>query len=189
MMFQSCYFSKTIEGPCTMRIEFKDSPILKRPDNPKYIDYATNEQYQEAFLQGLEEELSSMGVVITKEAQSEFVLLITSLTLQETVSISTVDDASSTYHGQSYALHSCDADAEFTLYRNTKKVSSGWAGVSKDEKLSNNRNFGDYLFGTNKDNSEYRYKGLDSEICMDLSKRCGRRTAARITKKVSKAIK
>jgi hypothetical protein len=68
-------------------------------------------------------------------------------------------------------------------------VSSGWAGVSKEEKLSNNRNFGDYLFGTNKDNTEYRYKGLDSEICMDLAKRCGKRTASRITKKVSRAMK
>jgi len=189
LVLQSCYLSKKVEGPCTMRIEFRDTPLIIRPDYPKYIDYATNSQYKEAFSQGLTEELTSMNVVLTEDSHSEFVLLISSLTIKETVSMSTVEDASSNYNGQSYSLHRCDADAEFSLHRHGKKISSGWASVSKEEKLNNNRNFGDYLFGSNKDNSEYRYKGLDSGICMDLSKRCGRRTAARITKKISKAIK
>ncbi len=189
VFLQSCYLSRNVEGTCTMRIEFRETPLIGRPSSSKYIDYASAEEYKKLFMEGLEEELVQMGVTLTEDAQSEFVLLITEFSLKETISSSTVDDSSSPYNGQTYQLHSCDADAEYTLYRNGKKVSSGWAGVSKEEKLTNNRNVGDYILGSNKDNTEYRHKGLDESVFSDLAKKCGRRTAARITKKVTKAMK
>lgn len=191
IFIQSCYISRSIEGPCKVRIEMPSPIQLDYIPEAKYIQYSGSEAYTSAFKKALEEELVSMGCIIvyTAEEQADFVLLIKSFTLSETRDITTVQDEKSPYNGQTYALHSCDADAEFVLYKKGQKIKSGWAGVDKDEKLTNNRNVGDYVFGTNKDLTDYRYKGLDETIFIDLSTRCGRRTAARVTKKITKYLK
>jgi len=191
LTLHSCYISKKIEGDCFVRLEFSKNIELSRASFTKYMDYSTAEAYTNAYTKGLKEELKSMGVIVVENPidKVHFTLVITHLSLTESMDAKTVDDASSPYHGQTYALHKCEADAKFELYSNNKKVSSGYAGVSKEEKLSNKRNMGDYIFGGNRDNSEYRHKGLSESIFMDLSQRCGRRTAARITKKITKLHK
>ena len=191
LVIHSCYISRKIEGDCFVRLQFSKNIELNRASYTKYLDYTNAEAYMDAYIKGLKNELQSMGVKIIENTidKAHFTLVITHFSLTESMDVKTVDDASSPYHGQTYALHKCDADAKFELYTNNKKVSSGYAGVSKEEKLSNKRNMGDYIFGGNRENTEYRHKGLSENIFLDLSQRCGRRTAARITKKITKLYK
>ena len=191
VILSSCYISRTIEGPATLRIEQSAPVQVKKPEFPKYILHSTEQEYMRAFEKELQKELESMGVTVVTDMNTpvDFILTIDKFILGEIMEYTKVDDEKSTYHGQSYVLHSCYASTDFTLYNRGEKISTGWASVDKDEKLSNKRNVGDYIFGSNKDNTEYRHKGLQDDVCVDLAERCGRRTAARITKKISKFAK
>jgi hypothetical protein len=188
LLLQSCYISKSVKSPCTLRIEDDFSVSITKPDNPKYIRENEREQYKEKFLEGLKSELSTYGVTVVSSSleKADYVLKITSFRLSESTNTTTVDDAASQYNGQSYTLHSCDADVDFALYQDGKKKGNWWAGLKKEEKLTNKRNVGDYVLGTNKENSEYRHKGLADDVFMDISQKAGRRTAARLTKKIGK---
>lgn len=188
LTLQGCYISKTVKTPCTLRIDKSFSVNMSKPDDPKYLKESQETLYKEKFIDGLKEELTTYNVTVIENdvEKADFELKITSFSLKETMNTSTVDDAASPYNGQSYALHSCNADVNFILYKDGKEMGDWYAGVIKEEKLTNNRNVGDYIFGANKDGSEYRHKQLDENIFEDLSGRAGRRTAARITKKISK---
>jgi hypothetical protein len=184
----SCYISRKVETPLSLKIDRNFEVNIDKPSDPKYIKESDADKYKQLFIDGIINELSNYNVtVISSEAEKyDLLLKIKELRVRETVNTSTVDDAASPYHGQSYSLHSCDAAVDFVLYRNGAETDKGWASVDKEEKLTNNRNVGDYILGSNKDGSEYRHKQLSDDIFEDLSQRAGRRTAARITKKLTK---
>lgn len=182
----SCYISRQVETPVSMRIDESFMVVTSQPDDPKYMKEQDTAKFKQMFIEGIKNELTSYNVTVVNDNSCEFVLKIKSFRLRESVNTSTVDDAASPYNGQSYALHSCDADVDFVLLKNGSEAEKGFAGVNKEEKLTNNRNVGDYILGTNKSGSEYRHKQLSGDVFEDLSQRAGRRTAARITKKLTK---
>lgn len=187
-LLSGCYISRNVETPLTLKIDTGFEVNIDKPTDPKYLKDNETDKYKQLFIEGIKNELVNYNVtVVDKEAEKyDLLLKIKEFRVRESVNTSTVDDATSPYHGQSYALHSCDASVDFVLYRNGSETDKGWASVDKEEKLTNNRNVGDYILGANKDGSEYRHKQLSDDIFEDLSQRAGRRTAARITKKLTK---
>ena len=188
IILTSCYISRKVETPSSLKIDKNFSVVFDKPLEPKYLLSEDESKFKSLFIEGLKNELINYNVTVIENDvdKSDFVLKITSFRLRETVSTSTVDDPASEYNSQQYSLHSCDAGVDFVLLKEGVETEKGWAGVNKDEKLTNNRNVGDYVLGTNKDGSEYRHKQLSEDIFDDLSQRAGRRTAARITKKLTK---
>ena len=183
-----CYISRNVETPVTLRIDTDFDVSFEKPSDPKYLKNLEADHYKQLFIEGMKNELVSYNVTVVQNEAEKYDLLlrIKEFRLRESVNTATVDDAASPYHGQSYALHSCGASVDFVLYRNGSESDKGWASVDKEEKLTNNRNVGDYILGANKDGSEYRHKQLSDDIFEDLAQRAGRRTAARITKKLTK---
>lgn len=191
LLLTGCYISKPVTTPCSLYINPTFQIDYSKPIDHKYLNETLTQTYHNAFLKGLKNELSLYGVTVTESEhdKTDFYVSIQKLSLRESANTETVNDEKSEFNGQKYTLHACDAGADFSLFKNGKKSGSWWASVDKAEKLTNNRNVGDYVFGTNKDNSQYRHKGIAEDIFIDLCERCGRRTAAVLTKKISKQLK
>ncbi|PIP55314.1 MAG: hypothetical protein COX07_00570 [Bacteroidetes bacterium CG23_combo_of_CG06-09_8_20_14_all_32_9] len=185
-----CYIGKPLKVKSTMYVFFASETGVLTCINGKYAKETKWNEYKNAFIDGLKKESSYYNLVITEDEKqsADFTLVISSFNVSESLSSETVNDVASPYNGKTFQLSSCNADATFKLYKgNQEKLLGQWsANAYKDEKISNNRNFGDFVFGTNKDNSEYRYKELDDNICTTLSEKCGNHVIAKLTRKISK---
>jgi len=159
----------------------------------KYLDKLKWNDYKTAFINGIKNEGNYYNIdfVENTSPKIDFTLVFKSFDLNESSHSESVNDEKSQYNGKSFELSDCNTSTSFTLYKgNKEKVLGEWStSADKSEKLTNNRNFGDYVFGANKDNSEYRYKGLDDNIFIDLSEKCGRHVIAKLTRKISKNMK
>lgn len=192
IMLISCYFGKHLDETKYIAVVDEFSPNTGNSTSFVYINNYTADDYKSYYLTKLTEELSyyNATVVDVSSQRVDYTLVIKQLNLKESTKSEVVDDPSSEYHGQSYELIVCDADVSFSLYKgkvsDDKLIDQYTAAASKEEKVTNNRNLGDYMFGTNKNNSEYRHKLLSDDIFKDLTEKCANRTTAKITKKISK---
>lgn len=188
-----CYLSRKLTTTKRVYINEDFSVTIQDVYNAKYINYTDADTYKSKFLESLKNCLSTNNLILMNEAETDpdFIIEINEFTLQETTTDETVDDPESEFHGEHYHLHSCDGNATITIYsgkgnRMIKQISV-WAG--KEEKVSNNRNVGDLIFGTNKDNTTYRHKLLMEDVFITLSDKCGYRSCCKITKKLSRYMK
>jgi len=190
LFLNSCYIGKPLKEPATMLVKFATETKVNACINCKYISETKWNDYKQAFINGIKSESSFYNLTIVEDEKqsADFVLTISSFTVSESSSSETVNDVNSKFNGQTFQLSNCSADATFKLYNgNHSKLLGEWSSNAfKDEKISNNRNFGDFVFGTNKDNSEYRYKGLDDNIFTVLSEKCGKHVIAKLTRKINK---
>ncbi|MBI5540944.1 MAG: hypothetical protein HY951_12845 [Bacteroidia bacterium] len=185
-----CYIGKPLKTKSIMYINFTSDTKVNTFFDGKYAKETNWKEYKNAFIQGLKSESGYYNLEITEnEKQSaDFILDISSFYVRESTNSETVNDAASPYNGKTFQLSSCEAGSTFKLYTGKREKMLGeWSSSAlKDEKISNNRNFGDYVFGANKDNSEYRYKELDDNICTTLSEKCGKHVIAKLTRKIAK---
>ncbi len=191
LITQSCYISKPLKEPKSIKIVINFTPQKQDYDNTKYINNYSLQDYKEKYLTALKNELDIYNLNETDNNNPDFTLIIDKFNVSETISTETINDESSEYNGQSFDVSSCSVTAEFSLYYGNvdKEITSTFASASKDEKVTNNRNLGDYITGSNKDNSIYHFKGLSDDIFITLSEKTGRRTVIKLTKKIHKAIK
>lgn len=189
-----CYIGKPLKNKATLYVDLSfETNVNNSLFDNKYTDKTKWKDYKDAFIQGLVNEGEYYNLLVTdKNLQNpDFTLVIKSFSVSESTSSETVNDEKSQYNGQTFQLSECSTSSTFILYKgNKEKLLGEWsASADKAEKITNNRNFGDYVFGSNKDNSQYRYKGLDDNICVDLSEKCGKHTIVKLTRKISKNYK
>jgi len=190
-----CYWGKTLEENQKIRILTDFTPIIDNSISSVYINNNTTSEYKQACIEELKSSFSSYHVTVVENENMpvNFTLMVEKLRLKESTKSETVNDESSPYNGQSYELIVCNVDLEFKIYQGemnqNKLIGKYNINAEKEEKVTNNRNLGDYMFGSNKDNSEYRHKLLSDDIFLTLSKKTGSRTCARATTKISKRIK
>jgi hypothetical protein len=193
IILHGCYMGKPLKNKATMYIDLSFETNVNNTFSNKYLDKLKWNDYKTAFVNGLKSEggYYNLEVFENTSKKADFTLVIKSFDLSESSHSETVSDEKSPYNGKSFQLSDCEASSSFTLYAGNKEKQLGeWStSANKSEKLTNNRNVGDYVFGTNKDNSEYRYKSLDDNICVDLSEKCGKHVIAKLTKKISKNMK
>ncbi len=194
ILCNSCYMSKNLETTKTIRLELDNMEVfITGTEDPYYMNNHTKEEYTQAFISGLKENLAAnnMKVAAADDQNPNYTLNVSQLMIKETIDEETVDDESSEYHGTVYQRAMCWVEARMILYKGIRisKIEDWTISADKEEKVTNNRNFGDYVFGTNKDNKDYRLKSLSENIFMTLSTKCGRRTCAKITSKVAQRIK
>lgn len=187
-----CYFGRQLDHPVTMYIdeafELTDATTI---ENIKYVNYTDLETYKSNYLQGLRTDLSNANVTFVKSAQeADYVLSVQSITLIEGEKEYTVSDADSEFNGQTYILNTCEVNAEVTLSTGAGKKVDNWTiYANKDEKVKNNRNLSDLISGDNKDNNTYRQKLLSESVFVSLSSKCGSRTGAKVSTKISRKQK
>lgn len=194
IVLPSCYMGKPLKNKTNVYIDLSfETTVYNSLIENKYSDKTKWKDYKDSFIKGLtsEGEYYNLQVADNTNQKIDFYLEIKSFSVSESNSSETVSDEKSPYNGKTFQLSNCSASSTFVLYQgNKEKLLDEWStSADKSEKISNNRNFGDYVFGTNKDNSEYRYKGLDDNICVELSEKCGKHVIAKLTRKISKYSK
>ena len=195
VFISGCYWGKNLEKNQKIKIIDNFTPDIDNSISSVYINNYNADDYQACCIDELRSNLENNNVTLinNNNSQIDFTIVIDKLLLQEKTKTETVNDESSPYNGQSYELIVCDVDIKFKLYKGDVKdnclIDTYSINVNKEEKVTNNRNLGNYMFGTNKDNSEYRQKLLSDDIFKTLSEKAGRRTSAKVTKKISKRIK
>jgi hypothetical protein len=193
LSLSGCYISRSLDTPAKIRVKANGEPVISDCYNAKYIGKNNAFDYKQKFLDGLK---TSLGVnnLIVVESEAEIVdytLVVFSMEVKESLSSETVSDEKSPYNGQSFEVSNCTVSAILELYKGDMgdPIDDFSVSADKEEKLTNHRNLGDYIFGQNKDNSTYRYKELPDDIFLNLSNKCGERTCARVTAKITKLNK
>lgn len=195
IFLNACYWGKTLDENKKIKIIVDFSPLIDNSISNVYINNSDATDYKKAFVDELNSSFSQYNITIIDDniTQADFTIVIENLYLKESEKSETVNDASSPYNGQSYNLIVCNVDVDFKLYQgeysHNKLIDTYSINAEKEEKVTNNRNLTDYMFGNNKDNSEYRHKLLSDDIFITLCKKAGNRTCARASTKISKRIK
>lgn len=193
--FVSCHQNKMLDKPTIVFIDESNLRLeINRDVNNKYIDNASQDEYKANFLSALKDELQACNLVITDDPnKAEFTIATELILLKEYSVVNTVDDVASEYNGMTYVLSNCDVSSEAKLFKGSpaSNVSIDVLNqfANKEEKLTNNRNVGDYIFATNKDNSSYRQKELNEKVFLILVEKCGKRTTASASQRLYKYIK
>jgi hypothetical protein len=190
---QSCYLGKKIEQNLVIYID-KSSLITKSISNvqqPIYLNNYTIEQYTETFYNKLLNEVTyQTNITITDDvSKANYTLKLNYFEVVESESRQVVNDAASPYNGQTYYLSEIDTKCNFDILKGTEKIENYTAYADKDEKLKNNQTILQLAVGANKDNTQYREKSLQSDVCNDLAEKCGRRTWNLFTQKLAKKLK
>jgi hypothetical protein len=179
LLLSGCYVSKKLDSTATIRIRNNFEVTLESCSEPKYINYASGESYRSSFLEALESEMKENNLVSRDSGKTEYELEITQLRVEEDISTQTMNE-------ENFELHGCGVYFKGVLYKNGELVAELNSDAGRSEDTSNNRTFWEWLFGLNKDNSEYHVKRMSSGICQKLSEKCGRHTCAVITKRIVK---
>ena len=179
VVLSSCYISKKLDSPATIRIRNNFEVTLAECSEPKYINYSTKETYRREFLEALENELKEHNLISQDSGKVNYDLEITQLKVQESISSETVNE-------ENFELHGCTVYFSGVLYENGQRIGELSADAARSEDTSNNRTFWEWVFGLNKDNSTYHVKGMSAGICERLSEKCGKHACAVITKRIVK---
>jgi len=195
-LFSTCtVFKKEIKKPVTVALMGTFSASIKQ--NAPYIKYAnvhSTEEITIAFLKNFESEANTTKNVTFKfnDESADFTLTITSLEITESSKIETINDSKSPYNGQQIELNTVDCSVQIAII-NTKNKTKHLMDCSniksRSEKVKNNRDLGDLITGSNKDNTKYRTKLLSDNICVNLAEDVGRRVWVPITRRISKNLK
>jgi hypothetical protein len=156
----------------------------------KYLDHATVQQYARAFLKSFKGEAAiTKNITLTySEANADFILKVKSLTLKESSRLERITDPKSMYNGREIELNSveCSAVLEIEDVKNkTKKLNNCTNSKTRSEQFTNNRNLDDLVNGANRNNTNYRTKLLDDNICLNLSGDVGRRIWTPVTRRIA----
>ena len=187
VLLSSCYVSRKLDTTASIKIHSDFEVVLdEKCSEPKYISNSTKSTYKNYFLDALKSEMKKNNLIPADSGNADYALTVTEFSVVENMNTETVSDASSGENGEKYEVHGCGVYFSGTLSKDGSNSGDLKADASKDEELTNRRTFFDWLFGVNKDHTSYHIKSLSSDVCSDLSSKCGKRACAVITKKIVK---
>jgi hypothetical protein len=195
LFLHSCYIPRGFSKPVTVKVATGfNCQLSSFVTQPQYLNYRTEDEYKESFINGLKNECGySKNVTLVTEdtAYADYLLIVNAFTISESDSRETVNDPKSPNNGSTFLLASCDGRASYELYeaKTGKKIKDGSASLIKSEKLKNNQNLVQMAAGTNKDNTQYRQKMMQDDVCDDIARRCGNRTWSSASAKLARYIK
>lgn len=189
LLFQSCYVSKTLERDVNISLDETFIVTITNTGNSSFSGNYTEEEYRQAFLEGMKSEFVGSHIIIVAN-NPEFLVSISELTISESTKTETVSDTDSPDNGKVFELSSVNLSAKGLVDKaGGERIEEWWADKDKDEKVTNSRSGGQVLTGDNKDNNTYREKDFSDDIALDLAQKCGRRSGARIINDIVKALK
>lgn len=187
--FQSCYVSKNLERDVNVSLSESFMIAISNTGNSTFSSNSTGDEYKAAFIEGMKAEFSS-GRILIVENDAEFSISINEVSMTESTNTETVSDVDSDDNGKVFELTSISVNAKGTVIKTSDgDTRDWWADKSKDEKVTNSRSGGQIVTGENKDKKTYREKEFDSGEALDLARKAGRRSGARIINDIVKALK
>lgn len=192
--FESCtLFKKNIPKPVTVSYNEAEFIVTLNSTawNTKYLNMVNADEILNGFISNFKSEGSGTKniTLVPYGTPSDFILKFKSLSVNESSRTEKINDAKSPYNGQEVVLNSVECSAVFELV-NTKKNTSAFFNCSntklRSEKVTNNRDLGDLIAGTNKDHTQYHTKLLSDKICLHLAQDVGRRIWVPITRRIVK---
>lgn len=194
---KSCIlFKKDISKPVVVKIE--DTLFLPNIDaninEAKYVYDFTQQQLTEAFLTGFRTEARYTKNVTYDPASTnpDFIIKLKYLTIKESDFPYKINDPKSELNGQEAMLTKVEVTVGVEVFDVKKNKIAGIScqnSKSKSENISNNRNIGDLLTGSNKEKTKYRTKLMREDIAKDLTMDVGRRIWVPISKRIASAVK
>lgn len=188
-------FKKEISKPVTVYTD-QSTPMPNNRSNgisTKYIGNVSDQTIGEGFMKNFLQEAGNTKNVslVQDESNADFTLKLISFDITENSKTETINDSKSPLNGQQVVLNSVDCSVTYKLInnKNKKKDLMACSNIkSRSEKLKNNRDAGDLLFGTNKDKTQYRTKLMADNICLNLAEDVGRRIWVPITRRIAKNL-
>jgi hypothetical protein len=189
-------FKKGISKPIT--VSLVDSTFIAEKNAKanyiKYLDLQSSEKLSTAFLKGFKSEAAITKNVSLKfnDDNADFILKVKRLVISESSKLETISDPKSPFNGQQVELNVVESSVTIEIIdtkNKTKKLMDCFNSKDRTEKLKNNRDIGDLITGTNKDNTQYRTKLLSDNICLNLSEDVGRRIWVPLTRRIVKPLK
>lgn len=162
---------------------------ISADDDVVYINNYPESKYKTTFIDNLWQAFRDQNIQMefsVAENSEPYTINIVKCRLNEEVHTETVDDTASGQYGQTYQLSDCEIKLEYVVSTPNHKTIGSWKTIlSREETLSNSRDFFEWLFGLNKDNTEYHEKTLSSDVFLSETQKI----AEKISKKVKKKIK
>ena len=186
--FQSCYISKSLERDVNVSLDESFNIAVNNSGSSSFSSRYSAEEYKSAFIEGMKAEFAT-GHIIVVDNSPEFSISVSEVSMAESTKSHTVSDVDSDDNGKVFELTSIKLKAKGKVIQSEGTEKGWWADKSKDEKVTNNRSGGQIITGENKDKNTYREKELDDDEALDLARKCGRRSGARIINDIVKALK
>jgi hypothetical protein len=188
-LFQSCYISKSLERDVNVSLDKSFNVAISTSGNSTFSSNYSAEEYKAAFIEGMKAEFAT-GHIIVVDNSPEFAISISEVSMVESTKSHTVSDTDSDDNGKVFELTSIELKAKGKVVQSEGSDSrSWWADKSNAEKVTNSRSGGQIITGENKDKKTYREKELGTDEALDLARKCGRRSGARIINDIVKALK
>jgi hypothetical protein len=188
-LFQSCYISKSLERDVNVSLDKSFNVAISTSGNSTFSSNYSAEEYKAAFIEGMKAEFAA-GHIIIVDNSPEFSISISEVSMAESTKSHTVSDTDSDDNGKVFELTSIELKAKGKVVQSEGSDSrSWWADKSNAEKVTNSRSGGQIITGENKDKKTYREKELGTDEALDLARKCGRRSGARIIHDIVKALK
>ena len=185
----SCYVSKTLERDVNVSLNTDFVVSVTNNGSSTFSSKYSEEEYKAAFIEGMKAEFAGGHIKIV-ESNPEFTVTVSEVSMVESTKTETVADEDSEDNGKVFELSSLNLSAKGQVVKVAGSDSRDWwADKSKDEKVTNSRSGGQIITGDNKDNNTYREKDFNDDVALDLARKCGRRSGARITNDIVKALK
>ncbi len=197
VLAQACIlFKKEIPKPVVLKIE--EAPnlifITSNAGYPKYVTNFTELDFYNAFMKGFNNEgaLTKNVTIDNSSTNPDYIIKFNKVEIIESDFAETINNSKSTMNGQVVYLSKVEVtvNADCINAKTNKKVGMSCTNSKvKNEKLKNNRSAADIMFGTNKDKTVYREKGLRESIAKDLAEDVGRRVWVPISKRIKNDLK
>lgn len=197
----SCTIGKRIDKKQYLYLNIdKITVSIDNYNSNKYISNFSPEDYKIAYINELERCLADYNIVLLNESKEHltvkiaesFTMKLDEFKIKENYKIEQIPDTYDSNLNKEIFITNCEIIIEFRIGKEPLSflaIKKHNIYVSKEEKLSNNRTFWQIIFGSNKDNSIYTYKELDKDVFMELTKKSARKTAAKISRIISKKLK
>jgi hypothetical protein len=178
----SCLLFKT-KIPAPVVISVDDTTIvptfLLNGAFTKYTGNVNHEAVLAAFWKGfIEEAANTSNVTVVHNVDTcQIHVKLQQLIFTETASPKTMTNPSDPNSSKTFTLYEVQAEVVINYDDNKKgiQLSEIKARKHKAEKLTNRRSFFDVITGANKDQSNYRIKELNNDICVQYAERLGHR--------------
>ncbi len=136
LLLQSCYVAKPLDHDVRISYNTDFAIIRKKAGNSDYLSKHTDEEYRNAYIEGLKTEMANDHLVLDN-ANPEFIVKINSLEITESTKLDTVKNVKSKDNGMVRELTLAGLKTTGSVTKTGTSISSNWdAQKDKNEQLT-----------------------------------------------------
>lgn len=192
-VFSSCSVGRVLDDKAYVYVDGRRD-IVFNSQSSKYLNSSNSDEYYLTFMREFDAALKVYNIELlsTNNLKQEnlYISIAKPFEMSETYSVENIYSDSLSLIPETYKITKCGVNYDFDLYKSGSQGKEHLKGInvfcSDEEKLNTKRTFFQILFGANKNRTEFTYRELSSNVCDDLMRKTARRSAAKISKTISK---